>query len=571
MKPTKFLQLPIFGLALLISSLIHAQTIISIDDNLPDDFTPIHVEHFDAPVNNQYFFFAYMRAWNAYPDATPYLIIADNYGTPVFYRKFDYDVMDFKIQPNGQLSYYDNGTNKHYVMDSDLQVVNEADYAGYSLDFHDFHILDNGNYLLLGMEYRVVDMDTVVQGGFPAVTVGNTSIQIQDPNQNVLFEWSGWDHFKITDSYADLLDPNYIDVAHTNALELDDNNTLLLSNRNMYEITKIDMNTGDVIWRLGGKNNEFTYTGLDTLGFSAQHDIRKLPNGLYQLFDNGWEMNPPFSSVLQLDLDEENRVAHVVKRLRSQPEDIMGWIMGNAQYHDDGSMVVCWGSGAPNITEFDANDNKTVEFSYDVASYRAYKFNWETTAFDFNKDNIAFEDVQPGGLTTGSVTITNNLSNEIEINNIVSRTGLFTGNELPILIPAGENREIKISFTSDDLGTYNDVLTICYDVDEESLTQRIAKQITATVDVTEDAAIPDNYVNVLQVYPNPVSDKLNIKNLKEGTTHLSVSTLQGKILKQFSSDSKNLVIDFADLPAGIYILKATYPDGFSSHTKIIRQ
>jgi len=43
--------------------------------------------------------------------------------------------------------------------------------VGYPNDFHDLIVLENGNYLMLANEYRIVDMDTVVEGGQQGVTV----------------------------------------------------------------------------------------------------------------------------------------------------------------------------------------------------------------------------------------------------------------------------------------------------------------------------------------------------------------------------------------------------------------
>lgn len=94
-----------------------------IPDQLPDDFTPINTEIFNEPPTDEYFFFAFMKAWNHYPDLTPYLVIADNYGTPVFYKKFIQDVMDFKIQPNGLISYYETERNRHIILDSAYREV----------------------------------------------------------------------------------------------------------------------------------------------------------------------------------------------------------------------------------------------------------------------------------------------------------------------------------------------------------------------------------------------------------------------------------------------------------------
>ncbi len=57
-----------------------------------------------------------------------------------------------------------------------------------------------------------------------------------------------------------------------------------MSGRHLDEITKINHNTGDLIWRLGGKANQFNIywpaRGIsDVLEFYKQHDIRRLPNG----------------------------------------------------------------------------------------------------------------------------------------------------------------------------------------------------------------------------------------------------------------------------------------------------
>lgn len=542
------------------------------NDQLPEDFTTIHSEIFTEPQTGEYFFLGYMGAWGQFPDLTPYLIISDNYGTPVFYKKFSQDVMDFKVQPNGLLTYFESQRNCHIIMDLKYNEIGQVPYIGQMIDFHDFHILENGNYLLLGLEPRLVDMDTVVPGGHEGVTVVGTHIHIQNPNGNIIFQWSAWDHFEITDSYADLYDENYVDFTHTNALEMDTDSTLLMSHRNMHEISKINMNSGEVIWRLGGKNNQFTYTDHDTLGFAGQHDIRRLPNGLYQIFDNGWNHEPPFSCVLQLDLDEENMIANVVKRLRSQPEDIMGWIMGNAQTHNDGRIVVGWGDGDPNITEFDPDGNKIVEFSYEATSYRAYKFPWETTAIGFDAELLDCGEAQPGNATEGKIGIKNYLDREIEINNLVSRTGLFdaTG-EFPLVIPAGELRELSVEFSADTIGVFHDVLTICNDIEHDTLTQRIAKQISVTAESSEDADIyEDDQANV-RIFPNPCQDLLKIHFYNYGRKECEVFNVQGKKVHHFVTEKSNTEINFVGHPPGIYFVKIRYDNGMVFHSRIIKQ
>src|SRR5690606_33427409 len=111
---------------------------------------------------------------------------------------------------------------------------------------------------------------------------------------------------------------DYIDYAHGNAVELDSDGNILISSRHMNEITKIDRTTGEIIWRWGGKNNEFTFVN-DTLAFSFQHDIRRLPNGNVTLFDNGNHHKPPRSRAVEYELDEVNKTATVVWQYPEEP------------------------------------------------------------------------------------------------------------------------------------------------------------------------------------------------------------------------------------------------------------
>ncbi|MCF8365151.1 MAG: aryl-sulfate sulfotransferase [Bacteroidales bacterium] len=566
----------IIPLLLLVVVIINAETEaqrkpINSSNILPEDFTLINAEVFAQPENNDYFFFAFMRAWTIYPNLTPYLVIADNYGTPVYFKKSDGDVMDFKIQPNGMLSYYDDGLKKHLLMNHAFRPIDTISYLNNPIDFHDFHILENGNYLLLGVELRLVDMDTVVEGGHPGVTVAQCQIQIQDNAGNIVFEWSGWDHFQITDTNVDLLDENYIDATHTNAVEMDSDSTLLISNRNMDEITKINMHTGEIIWRLGGKNNQFTYIGNDTLGFAGQHDIRRLPDGSYQLFDNGWNHNPLFSCALRFELDEINMTALVLQRLRSQP-DILGSIMGNAQHLTNGNTIVGWGSGDPNITEFDSLGNKLVEFSYETVSYRAYKFPFQTTAMYFVQNSLAFDPVKPGDTATTTLGIFNNLQEDIVINRLVSRTGLFSFQDSePILIEPGCTQNATIIFTADTIGAFNDVLTIAYDLESDTLTRRIAKQISANSIVSEDASIIQHSNISLTAFPNPVRGITTISSSQSGEKYFEIYDISGSIIRSFSSDEKNFLLDLSGQSCGIYFLSVSDEKGTRGLLKLLKE
>jgi len=311
------------------------------------------------------------------PTDIPALLILRNDGTPVFARDMFGDAHDFKLQPNGQLTYEDDVPGAFYVMDSTLTVVDSIRCGnGYPTDDHELRLLPNGHWLLLGIDPEPVDMSAVVPGGLPTATVFGCIIQELDSQKNVVFQWRSWDHFKITDAQnVDMTAPT-VDYVHGNALDVESDGNILLSSRHLSEITKIDRSTGGIIWRMGGANNQFTFVN-DSIGFNYQHAVRWLPNGHIIFFDNGDFHNPPFSRAVEYSVDENRKVATLVWQYRHVP-DILGFAMGYVQRLENGNTLIGWGAATPTVTELARNGAKVYEMSFDstVYSYRAYRFDW---------------------------------------------------------------------------------------------------------------------------------------------------------------------------------------------------
>lgn len=93
----------------------------------------------------------------------------------------------------------------------------------------------------------------------------------------------------------------------------------------MDEITKINRQTGEIIWRLGGKNNQFTFIN-NTTGFSHQHAIRRLPNENITLFDNRNFPSLQFSSAVEYELDEQNKNATLLWEYRNTSDIYGGFV-----------------------------------------------------------------------------------------------------------------------------------------------------------------------------------------------------------------------------------------------------
>ena len=547
---------------------------------LPEDFPEILVNVYDDP-SPGYIFIAPCGLWGNFMDATPFLAILDNHGTPVFYQEMTRPAFDFKLQPNGSLSFHDGGLGYvNHFMDSAYHVYDFVKITGFNgTDFHDFKILDNGNYLLLGWEDRVVDMDTVVPGGQTGATVRGALIQEKDQQENILWQWSSWDHFEILETdtaHVDLVNSAFIDFVHTNAIYQDSDTSILISSRNMHEITKINKNSGDLIWRMGGSQNEFAFIGDDTAGFSGQHDIKKLDNGNYLLFDNGWFHPEHVSSALELQLDEINKTATVIKRYRSQPDDIMGYIMGSSQRLAGGNTLVGWGSGVPNVTEFKPDGTKALEFEFESVSYRAFKFPWHTNIFACNTEILNYGDIYYPVTADKSVTITNNNSQDIVITWLHSNSGKYhciTG--LPLVINAGSSGEIDIRFEPEEIGSYDDVITIYAEMENQTMPRSFARQLSVIGSASQEASVPQFDAGSVSIYPNPTSGLIRISrnNITEDVEFI-ISNVQGQLIQSgiIPTGSANWILDINAENPGVYIIQLRGEEsGQRGNWKIIKQ
>jgi hypothetical protein len=142
---------------------------------------------------------------------------------------------------------------------------------GYSFNIFNFHhdviMLPNGHWIALA---ETVENLTDLPG-YPGVTgvVGDALIDI-DPNGNVAWVWSAFDHLDVNRHLFGLPD-----WTHSNAIVYTPNDgNLLLSMRNQSWILKIDYEngtgSGNILWRLGNEG-DFDLPGGSTQWFYGQH------------------------------------------------------------------------------------------------------------------------------------------------------------------------------------------------------------------------------------------------------------------------------------------------------------
>ncbi len=328
------------------------------------------------PSNGEMFIANYK---NLASQTNTYRMILDKYGEVTYGEGGGPDYFDdFKPNQDGTYSFYDQQNGAFFILDTNFTLINiiGATY-GYVTDAHEIRVTSEGNYFILAADYEFIDMSSYVKGGFNSATVLVPIIQEFDRDSNLIFEWRTIDHFKITDATHEDLTSNYIDFCHVNAIEFDADSNLIISCRHFDEITKIDRETGDIIWRWGGKNNQFTFVG-DTLLFSHQHAIRRTDAGTYIMFDNG-NFHPPnayYSRALEYRLDQTNKIATKIWQFRHIP-DVYSLAMGYVQRLPNHNTFIGWGEADDlTVTELDPNDQTLYEMGMTDGNYtyRAYKY-----------------------------------------------------------------------------------------------------------------------------------------------------------------------------------------------------
>ena len=125
----------------------------------------------------------------------------------------------------------------------------------------------------------------------------------------------------------------------------------LLSSRNQNAIIKVNRDTGEIEWILGGPYNQFTIEPDDE--FLRQHAVEAHPNGNILLFDNGEKGNREWSRAAEYELSFDDNgdpaTAEIV------------W-----EYRDD----VLWSSHKSDADRL-ANGNTLIAYSYAKATTEA--------------------------------------------------------------------------------------------------------------------------------------------------------------------------------------------------------
>jgi len=586
------MQLKIFKYSLLLTLLISNYFLLPQNKinntSLPADFPKIRVGVSNNP-SDGYLFLAPAKNNNF-----SYLMILNNSGIPIFYRKKpDVALVYFKPQPNGLLTYYDTEKNIFYALDSSYAIVDSFMAGnGYTTDFHELLLTEDNHAYVIIYDVQKVRMDTIVTGGVDTANVVGSIIQEIDRSKNVVWQWRSWDHFSITDAndFVDLTRPN-IDYSHTNSIEIDKDGNIIISSKRMDEITKIDKATGNIIWRLGGKRNQFVFNN-DNFPILQQHDARILNNGNLLLFDNGLAPNRVFSRAVEYKLNTEdttNLIAEKVWEFRNTPDEFSR-VMGSIQRLPDGNTIIGWGSSSktPNtvddwraITEVTPNGIKTFEMFIENQnySYQVFRAPWRTNLFTSDKDTVNFGFVSLGDSVVKSFTVTNNKSEALTITSYYFKDSTFTPTtNLPLTIQPNGSKIFFVKYKPIDAKQHVDTLLIRSENVNEMIAQYIvlkADSSFATSVNTNENIIPGKFV-LFQNYPNPFNPSTTISySLPEkSNVRILIYNVLGELITKLNDGIEDKGLhriswNPKNISSGIYFYKAEIKM-LSSKTRITK-
>lgn len=199
---------------------------------------------------------------------------------------------------------------------------------------------------LFGYDLRTVDLTAL--GGHAGQLVAGHTLLRRSASGATEFLWNAWDHFSLADWQfipANLGSYPSIDFDHPNSLALDRDGNYVVSFASLGEITKIDAASGAVLWRFGGRHNQFSILGDALGGFGFQHDVRVLANGDLLFYDNGLAHSPPQSRAVQYRLDQEAKTATVVWEYRHDPPLFTPFV-GSVQRFQNGNTLVGFGAAS---------------------------------------------------------------------------------------------------------------------------------------------------------------------------------------------------------------------------------
>ena len=260
----------------------------------------------------------------------------------------------------------------------DIAIVRAGN--GYQPDLHAFAITPQGTAIFT--VYDAIRCNLSAYGGPANGAVADTLFQEIDLRTGLVrYEWHALDHVALDDSYMPIgqggTPRSPWDYFHINAVS-EHGEDMLVNSRNTWAAYDVDARTGQIAWRLGGKQSSFTMGPGSRPAW--QHDAREEPDGTISFFDNGGTPKVHSQSrVIVLALDKQTMTASLVSSF-VHPTPLLAASQGDFQPQTDGDWFVGWGQ-EPFFSEFSPSGQVLFDAHLPplYQSFTVLKFPWSGT------------------------------------------------------------------------------------------------------------------------------------------------------------------------------------------------
>jgi hypothetical protein len=251
---------------------------------------------------------------------------------------------------------------------------------GYHADLHEIHLTPEGT--AWNDQFDPIEMNLSSAGGKSDGVLTDSIIQEIDIKTGlVMWEWHALGHIPLSESNNPAPKYSYPwDYVHINSISPGPNGDVLLSSRNTWALYDVDIASGQIRWRLGGKHSSLKL-GAGTREY-WQHDAEWQPGGLISVFDNG--STPPKerqSRGILLKPDTAGHTVSLVKAFTNPSRTLLAASQGNTLSLPGGNWLMGYG-GLPNFTEYDSSGHVLLDgtLGKNVQDFRTYLAPWSATA-----------------------------------------------------------------------------------------------------------------------------------------------------------------------------------------------
>jgi hypothetical protein len=349
-------------------------------------------------------------------------LLVDHMGEPVWFKPIpralwatDVRLAHYRGRPvvtwwEGKMNVIGFGEGEGVIVDSSYRELARVRASnGRSIDIHEFMLTPEGTALFTCFPHRVPANLSDIGGPSDGSILEGVIQEVDIASGRLLFEWRSLDHIPVTASYFPPEIAYGYDYVHLNSIDITPDGHLLVSARHSWALYKIHRRTGEVLWRLGGKDSDFA---LDNdAQFYWQHDARHHPDGTISVFDDGaaqfadgsgYRRSESHSRGVVLDIDEGGKAVRLLRAYR-HPNRVLVNAMGNFQTLPDGRVLLGWGT-YPVASEFLPDGSLIADSGLGKKhdSYRTYKYPWRATPADLPQ--LAATHDRHSGRTTLYVT-----------------------------------------------------------------------------------------------------------------------------------------------------------------------